>query len=42
MDIKSGLYIQRCTQPKVRKEREKIKERKATILNSTRTKRSSI
>jgi hypothetical protein len=32
LDIESGLYIQRCTQPKVTKGEKRTKERKATVL----------
>jgi hypothetical protein len=37
MDIKSGLYIQRCTQPKVTKGEKKQKREKSWSYNSTRT-----
>jgi hypothetical protein len=32
MDIKSGLYIQRCTQPKVIKGEKNKREREAMVL----------
>jgi hypothetical protein len=36
MDIKSGLYIQRCTRPKVTKGEKKQKREKSWSYNSTR------